>query len=192
MLLISGTCSLMARASPSTRDRVPRAPARMPFRLRLPASIQTKLFPRFCSCSSIRLEPAFPIATTQINAATPTAIPRMVRALRSQLRVRATNASRSRALKFMRKQAEVDFTANPHGGQSVYPEAVKSGLTPAASRAVSYGRNELSRLDGGLLRRGFGAALLAQFHLEGCGREVGSFPEQFQQRVFMARRGLWV
>src|SRR6185369_582824 len=86
-------------------------------------------------------EPAFPMATTQINAATPTAIPRMVRALRSQLRVRATNASRDRALKFMRKRAEVDFTANPHGGK-VYIPNQRGMIGPAASRVVSYGRNE--------------------------------------------------
>jgi hypothetical protein len=105
MLFINGTCSTIAWASLSTRDRVPRAPARMPFRARLPASIQTKLSPRLCSWSSMLLLPALPIATTQINAATPTEIPRIVSTLRSQFRPRDKNASRKRALKFIARKS---------------------------------------------------------------------------------------
>lgn len=99
--MINGTCSTMAWASLSTSVREPRAPARMPFRERLPASIQTKLSPRLCSWSSILLLPAFPMATTQINAPTPTEMPRIVRTLRSQFRIRDANASRNRALRFI-------------------------------------------------------------------------------------------
>ena len=44
-------------------------PVRTPWKLRLPASTQTKLSPRFWSCSRMRLDPPSPIATVQITAA---------------------------------------------------------------------------------------------------------------------------
>jgi len=41
------------------------------------------------------------MATTQINAPTPTEMPRMVRRLRSRFRLKDVNASRNRALEFI-------------------------------------------------------------------------------------------
>src|SRR5882762_2680244 len=73
----------------------------MPFLARLPASIQIKLSPRLCSWLSMLLLPAFPIATTQMNAPTPTEMPRIVRTLLTQLRLSAALASRIVFLRFM-------------------------------------------------------------------------------------------
>jgi hypothetical protein len=47
------------------------------------------------------LLPAFQIATTQMNAPTPTEMPRMVRTLLTQLRLSAADASRNMFLMFI-------------------------------------------------------------------------------------------
>src|SRR5450830_1408224 len=62
---------------------VSRGPVRTPFTARPPASIQTKLSPRFARCCSTRACPALPIATTPITAAIPIVMPRTVSELRS-------------------------------------------------------------------------------------------------------------
>src|ERR1019366_1507183 len=66
-----------------------------------------KLSPRFCSCFSMLLLPAFPIATTQMNAPTPTAIPRIVRMLLIALRLSAAVASRTMFAKFIAARSNV-------------------------------------------------------------------------------------
>ena len=57
-LLMSGTASRIAFASRDVSVFVAPVPVRTPWKLRLPASTQTKLSPRFCSCSRMRLDPA--------------------------------------------------------------------------------------------------------------------------------------
>src|SRR5258707_745791 len=51
------------------------------------------------------LLPAFPIATTQMKAPTPTEMPRIVRTLLTQLRLSAADASRNMFLKFIESRA---------------------------------------------------------------------------------------
>ncbi len=91
--MISGTASRIAFASLAVRVLVAPVPVRTPWRLRLPASTQTKLSPRFWSCSRIRLDPPSPIATVQMTAAIPIVMPSIVSAVRSLLRARADRAT---------------------------------------------------------------------------------------------------
>src|SRR5882762_8643437 len=97
----------------------------MPFLARLPASIQIKLSPRLCSWLSMLLLPAFPIATTQMNAPTPTEMPRIVRTLLTQLRLSAALASRIVFLRLM-----LSDVGNPD--QHTPDEAFCSAPIPAA------------------------------------------------------------
>ena len=60
------------------------------------------------------LLPAFPIATTQMNAPTPTEIPRIVRTLLTQLRLSAVVASRTMFLKFIKPASIVTTLISIH------------------------------------------------------------------------------
>src|SRR5438105_4635499 len=84
-----------ACASPRVRRVVPCEPVRTPLGEREPASIQTKFSPRFRSCSSARLAPARPMATTQTTAPMPIMMAMAASTLRSLLRERARTASRT-------------------------------------------------------------------------------------------------
>src|SRR6476661_86393 len=92
-LLMSGTASRIAFMSRAVRVLVAPVPVRTPWTLRLPASTQTKLSPRFWSCSRIRLDPPSPIATVQITAAMPMVMPSIVSAVRNLLRASAERAT---------------------------------------------------------------------------------------------------
>src|SRR5260370_3547909 len=66
------------------------------------------------------LLPAFPIATTQINAPTPTEMPTMVRILLTQFRLSAADASRNMFLKFIGSSVNTPLgytTPNAQTGQ---------------------------------------------------------------------------
>src|SRR6267378_1105592 len=112
----------------------------MPFLARLPASIQIKLSPRLCSWLSMLLLPAFPIATTQMNAPTPTEMPRIVRTLLTQLRLSAALASRIVFWRFMscfvrsrkpdQHTPDEAFCSAPIPGGRLRPGACDPGRTP--------------------------------------------------------------
>src|SRR5581483_898018 len=89
-------CRAMASASLTSRVLVPCVPVRTPLGARPPASIQTRLSPRFSNWFCICAEPALPIATTQITAAMPMVMPSTVSVLRVLLRCRKRTPSRSR------------------------------------------------------------------------------------------------
>src|SRR5437588_1638437 len=100
-LAITGTCVRMAFASPKVRVGAARVPARTPLTFLLPASIQTRLLPRFSSCRCTSCWPALPMAITQITAAMPIVIPSTVSRLRVLLRINAHTADRNSATWFI-------------------------------------------------------------------------------------------
>src|SRR4051794_8938912 len=83
---MSGTSRPIASASPTVSEVVPCHPVRTPLGARPPASIQTKLSPRFCSASSARREPDRPMATTHTTAPMPIMMATAASTLRSVLR----------------------------------------------------------------------------------------------------------
>ena len=118
-LLIRGIWALIAMASARTRLFVPRGPVLTPLTARPPASIQTKLSPRFCSCCSTRACPALPMATTQMTAAIPMVTPRIVRRLRILFRRSARAADRNRALRLKIPAFRPRFTVPPSGKRAI-------------------------------------------------------------------------
>src|SRR5205085_81744 len=97
MVLIRRTSRAMASASSRVRLVVPWLPVRTRSGARPPASIHTKLSPRFRSSSSARRDPAWPMAITQTTAAIPIMMASAASTLRSLLRESARNASRQKS-----------------------------------------------------------------------------------------------
>src|SRR5579859_5441465 len=82
-ILISGMVWTIVSSSRKTRVLLLPLPVRTPCTLRLPASTQTKLSPRFCNWLRTRCEPPSPMETVAMNAAMPIAMPNIARPVRN-------------------------------------------------------------------------------------------------------------